>query len=287
MIPKTAINQFRDYASLFSRSVALDWFKGDFRSINYKIERYDKKRFSDSKKTYLDYLKYAYKSIERHYPNEYVYKNAFLNEWLIQELGQLNAKVFSEFRLGKTVADLVMFNGVSKVFEIKTELDTTKRLENQIDSYKDIFNEIYLIVPLSRINQYLSLDETIGVISFSNETNKKFKIERHAVRNFNIQAKSLMNVLHTFEYRNVVSQYFKELPPMNSFNQFKICSELLTQIPNLELNQLFINQLKKRGKKNELSARNYLAFNQLSLALKLGVDERALLFQTLKTPIKF
>lgn len=280
------INQYRDYASLFSRSVALDWFKGDFSAIDYKIERYDKNRFAKTSKTYLDYLKYAYESIEKHYPNEYVYKNTFLNEWLINELGDVNAKVFSEFRLGKTVADLVMFNGVSKVFEIKTELDTTMRLDNQIDSYKDVFNEIYLIVPLSKLEQFLSFDDSVGVISFSNERDQKFKTERQAIRNVKIKADSLMHVLHTNEYKNIVSKYFEQLPPFNSFNQFQVCAKLLAQIPNEELNQLFIKQLKKRGEKNELSVRNYSAFNQLSLALKLSREERALLFQNLKTPIQ-
>ncbi len=278
--------QLRDYASLFSRSVALNWLRNDFTSIDCKIERYDKNRFAKRNKTYLDYLKYAYQTIEKDYPTEYVYKNAFLNEWLIKELGEINAKVYSEFRLGKTVADLVMFNGISKVFEIKTEFDTLKRLDNQIESYKKIFNEIYLIVPYSKLEQYIAYDENIGIISFSYERQQKFELERKPIRNLEIKPKSLMDILHTNEYKNIISNYFKELPPINSFNQFKICSELLTQIPNVSLNELFIKQLKERGEKNIFSNKKYLAFNQLSLALKLSKGERKLLFQNLKTPIQ-
>lgn len=281
-----SIHQLRDYASLFSRSVALDWFNSDFTNINHKIERYDKNRFAKNTKTYLDYLKYAYQTIEKNYPTEYVYKNAFLNEWLIKELGEVNAKVFSEFRLGKSVADLVMFNGVSKVFEIKTALDTIKRLDYQIESYKNIFNEIYLIIPQSKMEQYLAYEESIGIISFSNERDKKFELERKPTRNLIIEPQSLMNVLYTYEYKNILATYFRELPSMNSFNQFKICSDLLAQIPVKTLNELFIKQLKNRGAKNIFSSRTNLAFNQLSLALKLGKTERELLFQNLKTPIQ-
>lgn len=281
-----SIHQLRDYASLFSRSVALEWFDNDFTNINHKIERYDKNRFAKSTKTYLDYLKYAYQTIEQSYPTEYVYKNAFLNEWLIKELGHDNTKVYSEFRLGKAVADLVMFNGVSKVFEIKTALDSTKRLDNQIESYRDIFNEIYLIVPLSKIEQYLTYEKHIGIISFSNEHKQKFELERKPIRNMDIKANSLMNVLHTDEYKNIVQAYFNELPPMNSFNQFKVCTDLLAQIPSETLNKLFVSELKNRGEANSFSSRTHLAFNQLSLALKLGKNERAILFQNLKTPIQ-
>lgn len=284
MTPLT-LNQLRDYASLFSRSAALDWFRCDFANLNVKIERYDKNRFSTGNKTYLDYLKYAYQTIAQNYPTEYVYKNSFLNEWLIKELGEVNARVFSEFRLGKAIADLVMFNGVSKVFEIKTDLDSAQRLDHQITQYKDIFNEIYLIVPHAKIKQYQKYENNIGLISFSNERAQKFELERKPLRNLNIQPQSLMNVLHTKEYKNIVQRYFRELPPMNSFNQFKICSDLLAQIPSDQLNTLFISELKNRGEANSFSSRTHLAFNQLSLAMKLGKEERAVLFQNLKTPI--
>ncbi len=278
-------NQLRDYASLFSRSVALEWFKLDFKNINLKILRYDSHMFSSNSTTYFDYLKYVYSILEKNYPNEYIYKNSFLNEWIIKELGNGNSKVFSEFKLNNAVADLVMFNGLSKVFEIKTELDSTKRLGNQLETYKSIFNEIYLIVPKSKLHLYLNYDISIGVISYCNKNEKKFILERKSELNIEVNHQILMNILHTNEYKNIVKQYHKEIPEMNSFNQFKICSSLISQIPSKILNELFINQLKNRGMKNYFSTKIYAPFHQLSLALQLGKKEQEILFQNLKTPI--
>lgn len=278
-------NQLRDYASLFSRSVALEWFKLDFKNINLKILRYDSHMFSSNSTTYFDYLKYVYSILEKNYPNEYIYKNSFLNEWIIKELGNGNSKVFSEFKLNNAVADLVMFNSLSKVFEIKTELDSTKRLGNQLETYKSIFNEIYLIVPKSKLHLYLNYDISIGVISYCNKNEKKFILERKSELNIEVNHQILMNILHTSEYKNIVKQYHKEIPEMNSFNQFKICSSLISQIPSKILNELFINQLKNRGMKNYFSTKIYAPFHQLSLALQLGKKEQEILFQNLKTPI--
>jgi len=95
----------------------------DFTSINFKIQRYDSPWRRLIKATYIDYLKHVYRILELNYQNEYVYKNTFLNEWLIKEIGKENSKVYSEFRVGTAFADLVMFNGTSKAFEIKTEYD--------------------------------------------------------------------------------------------------------------------------------------------------------------------
>lgn len=99
------INQLRDYSSLFSRSEVLRWNKNDLTSLITKISRYDNSLIN-KKYTYLSYLKYVYKVLEKFYPNEYIYKNEFINKWLIRELGKSDSIVYNEFRLGKTVADI-------------------------------------------------------------------------------------------------------------------------------------------------------------------------------------
>jgi len=74
-----------------------------------------------------------------------------LTDWLIPDLKNNKATIFSEFRVGKSVADLAIFNGSSKVFEIKTEFDSDIRLEIQLKNYKKIFNEVFLIITESKL----------------------------------------------------------------------------------------------------------------------------------------
>lgn len=280
-------NQLRDYSSLFSRSVAELWIKSNFESINYKIERYDSKWKDFKNSTYLDYLKYIYQILEKNYQNEYIYKNLFLNEWLIKEIGHNNTTVFNEFRVGNAVADLVMFNGTSKVFEIKTEFDSCKRLNLQIENYSKAFNQIFLIVPENKLSIYSKFDTTIGLISFNKEDHKeKFTLQRDSVFNNEVDYETIMNILHTHEYKSIIESFYGELPNMTSFNQFSICKELIKEIPNDELNRIFINQMKCRNLENNLSNRYYKEFNQISLSLKLNKKDRKTMFNNLKSPIK-
>ena len=191
-------NQLRDFSTLFSRSEVNRWLKGDFQSIDIKLERYNLTE-KNKGNSYLKFLRNAYHILEENYPNEYVLKNEFLNKWLKNELGTNNSVIFNEFRIGKAIADLAMFNGVSKVFEIKTILDKEYRLSNQIQEYRKIFNEVYIIVPDVLLTKYSNYDESIGIITFDSNS-KNFKIVQRAKRNKELNPETLMEVLHTKEY---------------------------------------------------------------------------------------
>jgi len=280
-------SQLRDYSTLFSRNEVLSWLKMDFTSIEYKIKNYDKKWLKSSKVTYLDYLKHVYSILALNYQNEYIFKNEFLNKWLISEIGENNSKIFSEFRVGNSVADLVMFNGCSKVFEIKTEFDSDFRLPLQLENYNKAFNEIYLIVPETKLSFYEKYDKTVGLIAFNSRNDNSFNLSRKASTDLEIDPLTIMSILHTNEYKSIVKNYFGYLPEMTSFSQFKICSELICEIPKDELNKLFITQIKKRGDNKALSSRYYREFNQLFLALKMNQAKKKKIIDILKTPLQF
>ena len=78
----------------------------------------------------------AYKKLLKTYRNEYVFKNAIAKKILLGRHSINSSILFTEFRVETSKADVVIFNGTTHVYEIKTELDTTERLENQIANYK-------------------------------------------------------------------------------------------------------------------------------------------------------
>ena len=69
-----------------------------------------------------------------------------------------------------------MFNGCSKVFEIKTEFDSDFRLPLQLENYKKAFNQIYLIVPETKLKLYEKYDSSIGLITFNSSNENSFEI---------------------------------------------------------------------------------------------------------------
>lgn len=277
------INQSRDFSTLFSRSEICRWQKEDFERINNKLKRYDlyKKHQGES---YLSFLRKTYRALQNQYPNEYVIKNELLNKWVKKELGEKNASIFNELSIGKARADLVMFNGVSKVFEIKTIFDDDTRLLHQLEQYKRIFNEVYIVVPKKYLDKYLDVDKNVGVVSY-NSNSKTFSLKRESKQAFDIDVGVLMEVLHTKEYLGICKATYSELPEMNAFNQFEICKELIAKIPKYQLNTLFLDVMKQRGINNEFFNIVNNEFNQICLSLNLTRTERNKLIEVLRKKI--
>lgn len=276
----TNINQLRDFSTFFTRSEVLRLLKSDFKSVNTKLQRYDlieKKRGC----SYLEVLKEAYKNIQNSYQNEYVLKNEFLNKCLVEKVLNKNSIVFNELRLGNSIADLAIFNGVSKAFEIKTILDKECRLSGQIETYKKIFNETYIIVPEQQVDKYLKFDNEVAVFSYDSNLNK-FELVREATKNEVIDIDVLMNVLHSKEYLSIVHNHFGIVPELNSFNQFDICKKLISTIDYLELNNIFLETMKSRKIHNSFFNKINSEFNQVSLSLNLKEIERKKLIDELK-----
>lgn len=277
------INQLRDYSSLFSRSEVDRWRNGDFSNLNNNIYRYDNKLF-EKEISYLKYLKYIYKVLRRDYPYEYIYKNEFLNQWVKNELGSNNSVVFNEFRIGKATADLALFNGTSKVFEIKTIFDSEYRLSRQLNEYKKLFNEIYLIVPASKLEKYSLINDKVGIITYS-ASNNTFQLVRKSYSQKNPNFSIIMKVLHTKEYKDIVSEFYGKLPEINDFTQFDICKDLIHKIPSSDLNTLFIKTLKKRKVNNLFFNNINNEFNQICLSLNLNKKEKEKLIYKLNIKI--
>lgn len=276
----TNINQLRDFSTFFTRSEVLRLLKSDFKSVNTKLQRYDlieKKRGC----SYLEVLKEAYNTIKNSYQNEYVLKNEFLNKCLVEKVLNKDSIVFNELRLGNSIADLAIFNGVSKAFEIKTILDKECRLSSQIETYKKIFNETYIIVPEQQVDKYLKFDNRVAVFSYDSNLNK-FELVREATRNEVIDIDVLMNVLHSKEYLSIVHNHFGIVPELNSFNQFDICKKLISNIDYLELNNIFLETMKSRKIHNSFFNKINSEFNQVSLSLNLKEIERRKLIDELK-----
>lgn len=282
------INRLRSYSSVFSSTPFSKIIKnGDLSFIEARINRYDLDYLMSGKfYTYMDYLQYIYRELEKNYRNEYFYKNTFLNSILLNHYGIKDTIAINEFRVGSSVADLVLFNGSSKAFEIKTELDSNKRLKGQVKDYRKIFDECYVVTDESLIEKYAKEDLSVGIIALRKTSRSVTMYEwRKAEKNTTIDPATLMRCLRTEEYKNIVKTFYGDLPEMNSFNMFPICSEIIKSIPPDELSVLFLNQLKKRKSSTAFLKTFHKELRQLALAMNLEKNKYDVLVDYLNRPI--
>ncbi|MGE0076269.1 MAG: sce7726 family protein [Bacteroidales bacterium] len=281
------LEKYRSYSSIFSSSSFTKLLRfDDYSFIDAKINRYDRSKIGNEINTYYQYIQYVYLQLRKKYQNEYIYKNTFINSLLLEKYGVKDTIAINEFRVGNSIADIVLFNGTSKAFEIKTELDSNKRLSGQLTDYSKIFKECYIVTHQSLIDKYVKENTHVGIIEWVENFHS---IEMHEVRgatiNSEIDADTLIRTIRTQEYKNIVMNYYGALPDMNSFNMFEICSEMIKQIPTDNLNQLFINELKKRKSNTQILRTFHQELRQLLLAMNLNQKSYVILDEKLNKPI--
>lgn len=250
------IDQLRIYAYILSNSNFSKIVRNDdFKYLHSKSKKYDKNLIENSRLTYKDYFQHIFESLQNNYRNEYIYKSCIINKILLGKYSLNTTTAINEFKIKSSIADLVLFNGTSKVFEIKTELDKPDRIFNQLNDYKKVFKEIYLVTHHTLLEKYLKIiSDNIGLIvltkTFSLKTVREPEIN-HALDNGTI-----MKCLRKKEYSNIIQEYFGALPDVTDFKFYKSCKELICKIPSLVLHDMMISEIKKRQvkEKGELSS---------------------------------
>lgn len=278
----TKIERLRSYSSIFSRSAFSDIIEyDDYTRINTLFNRYDSKK--ESIPTYFDYIKYIYRILAKEYRCEYIYKNEIINKLLLKEYGTKNTIAINEFRVQNSIADFALFNGESKAFEIKTEYDTKRRLERQIHDYSKLFEKCYIVVPEESYQEYNEcVSENTGIIILSRDKGRiKLEEIKKAVVNEKIDAAVLMRSIRTAEYRNIVTEYYGELPDVSCYDMFDKCQELISQIPQQELHALFLNEIKKRNNNTQLLKSFPAEIRQIGLSMNLDQKQSEKLLEKL------
>lgn len=275
--------RLRDFSSAFSRSAFIDVLNfNDYSHFNWLVSKYDILRCA----TYSDLLKKSYSVISKYYRCEYVYKNELI-KLLLKKYGTRNSVYFNEFRVGNSIADMVMFNGESKAFEIKTEYDTPRRLDKQMDDYKRFFDKCYIIVPEDKVDEYRDIVEsTTGIIAMSRNNGRIILKEiRHAEQNERFEFEALMSCLRTEEYKNIVLSLGESLEGIAGYDMYKYCYQVISKANPNELRELFLREIKKR-KNNTAQLRKYpMSIRQMMLSLNLPQDKANKLLEQLNINI--
>jgi hypothetical protein len=277
------IEQLRSYSTIFSSTAFLRLIEqNDFGFMDKKIERFDTNKFKGRKKTYNQYLQYTYKALCKGYRCEYIYKNQLVNDLLLKKYKLNNTIAINEFRVGNSIVDIAMFNGMSRAFEIKTELDSDKRLKGQLLDYEKLFDECYIVTHESLVDKYSSQKDNTGIIALYREKNQlKLEEIRPAGRNHIIDSEVLIRCLRTAEYKNIIKRFYGRLPDVSNFKLFDACLSMMKQIPTDTLHSLMMAELKNRKIEKEVILSSPKELKHLCLSLNMNFHSYSILNERL------
>ena len=265
-----------DYTSLFSYA---SWSKtmqdGTPTDVSNVYQKYDEGLQLGEPLTYKAYLGWVYRCLLKSYRNEYVYKNELINKYIIRKFGRTSSVAVNEFRVGDAIADLTLFNGESKCFEIKSDLDSPQRLSMQMENYQRVFEKCYILVPTESVKAYHDLvNDAVGILSLRYCRNGQIsiQIEREARKNESVDVNVLMRSVRANEYRWMVKQAYGTLPDVSDFEMFEACKTRLGELSSDKLHGLFCEAVKTRRTKVRDLVNIIPMFRQMTLSMNLSRD---------------
>jgi hypothetical protein len=108
----------------------------------------------------------AFTLLEREgYRDEYIYKAALTHKKLLGKHSLHTASMLTEFRVGECKADLVILNGTSTAYEVKSERDSLSRLKRQVSAYAQVFAQVYVIAAENHVDEVFgTVPEDVGIL---------------------------------------------------------------------------------------------------------------------------
>lgn len=234
----------------------------------------------------LSLIKYFYKTLEKKYRCEYIYKNTLFNT-ILKEHGLKSTLTLNEFRIGKSIADLVLLNGSAKIYEIKTELDSLDKLEKQIKDYQKFADKIYIVTNEAHAAhlQITYKDSSVGIMLL-NKKNKLETIKEAASDSRYFDFDTLFKVLRKQEYLDLTMSNFGYTPDVPNTKIFRCCYALLRDVDILEFQKQVVAKLKERTIQNPkklLSSKTPKELKYICNSLDLNEKEYEVLYDFLNT----
>lgn len=206
-------------------------------------------------KTNRQLISEIYNILKKDYRNEYFYKNTILNEILIKLHKVESTIALTEIPVSNSIADIIMINGVPKVYEIKTELDNFYKLEGQINDYYKAFEYVSVVTSESNIDKLKEFLQSLGNWSYSkcvgiyyidSDSNLKLKKSPKSYKGC-LDKKTMFQILRKKEYETILQNMNLSLPKVSQFHYYSECLNLFSSQPIEKVYNEFFSILKTRS----------------------------------------
>ncbi|MGF1732143.1 sce7726 family protein [Photobacterium kasasachensis] len=188
-----------------------------------------------------------YSNLLSEYRNEYVYKNAIAEKIVKGRHRLANVSYFTEFRVRKVIADCVVVNGSSTAYEIKTEYDSFSRLINQINTYKQVFEVVNVVIPESKLDKLLPiLPNDIGIVILT-ERYTFSDVQNSAIHTNSLDHDLVFDCLNKSEVFDIILRNFEELPDAKPAFVREACKEMFSYLSKDQACREFKLALKQRA----------------------------------------
>ena len=154
--------------------------------------------------------------------------------------------------------------------------------------YKGIFDKCYLVVPESKVGDYLQVvEEETGIIVMANGSDgMELRECREARQNEAFNSYAMLSCLRACEYERMAENLGHDIISVPGYKRFDYCKDLFAKTAAQDLKRLFLQEVKKRQNNTRFLRKYPVALRQMLLSLNLPEKKALLLLDKLKTTIQ-
>ena len=225
---------------------------------------------------------------KRDYRHEYIYKAALYEKIQLGYHSLNTACMINEFRVGRSKADTVLFNGTATAYEIKSERDTLSRLEDQVSDYYKVFPYVNVIAGENHIQALESLfPKNIGILALSRRYSIT-TIRPPSLDYDKIDPQKILSCIRISEAKSMLKKIGVKIPQVPNTKIYDEISNAFNQIEIDVLHKCMVETLKQSRSLANLS--EFLSsvptpLHSVVISAKLNASEKLSFIDTLNTPI--
>lgn len=225
--------------------------------------------------TVKQFLSLSYSHLRKLYPSEYVYKNEAVKQVVIKNHKINDTVLFAEFPCSLSKADLLVVNGTSTVYEIKTELDSLNRLEEQTANYVKTFSHVNVLTFPANFKRIASVIKhtSVGILTYDPRKNR-FETIRASKEDLDLlDSDHMFGILRMPEYKQVIETEYGYVPNVLNTEIYNKCRILFRKLPIEKQVNWTVKMLRARGVERHqisLSRRLPTSLKALSLTCRLN-----------------
>jgi len=221
--------------------------------------------------------------------SDHVYRVALTQKILLGRHSLRTACMLSEFRTGKSRADIVILNGSATAYEIKSERDSLARLESQIADYYTFFPRVCVVCSESKLRSLLTLvPQEVGILLLSGR--HQVTTVREPTDTFDhMRHDTVFDALRSEEIASILNEFKIAIPSVPSTKFRSQIRQRFQSIDVVELHRTVVATLKIS---RSLRSRNTLVSNlpsslsHLALTMRLRKADHARLINAMSTPVE-
>lgn len=235
-------------ASVFSPVTMRDLARGNIATAAPRLRVLAELVHNIPDATLGDAFDAAHRLLSRGYRSEYVFKNDIVSRVVFGRHSPRTASALIEQPMGDSIADVVVLNGTTTVYEVKTDLDQFSRLRTQLADYSSRAEYVYVVTSPERMAAAAAVaPEHVGVLGLHQRRGHLSTFRPAASNMARLDVSHLFRLLRTGEVQAALYATHGYRPNPHQGRMWEEMEELfLTLSPTVAHHQV-LQQLRSRA----------------------------------------